>query len=246
MKKIISFCILTFSFLALNAQSGNKVLVKENTNKVDDSLIKAKEVLVNVKENDNSAQDSNYLFKEAKSPLEYNLSMGASIGNGFWGERISSTYIAPSVRVKANEKAYVRAGVLAGQTTIGGNAFCTKAEDKAPYRDRFKHNAAYIGMDLELNPKLSLSVTAFYDVLNPMSGLRTSASRGDLHTYGFNANMTYEITKNSFLNFSFTYIDSNNPYSTFPNSYLGYSPINPMFSPMSHYNSFLNNNYFGW
>lgn len=235
-----------FSFLALSAQSGNEVLVKENTNKVNDSLIKAKDALNKVDGSLVNVTDSNYLFKEAQSPLEYNLSMGASIGNGFWGERISSTYIAPSIRIKANEKAYIRAGVLTGQTTIGGNAFCRKAEDKAPYRDRFKHNAAYIGMDFELNPKIELSVTAFYDVLNPMTGLKTTASRGDLHTYGFNANMTYEITKNTFLNLSFTYIDSNNPYSTFPNSYLGSSPINSMFSPRGLNNGFLNNNFFGW
>jgi hypothetical protein len=225
MKKIICFGVLMFSFVALFAQ-------KEN--------------LMSSKDTISSLQDTNYLFKEVYSPAQYNISMGAGFGTGFFGERFASTYIAPSIRIKVNEKAYVRAGILTGDTWVRGNSYCNRVEDRAPYSDHYKRTAAYMGMDIELNPNLNLSVTAFYDVSNPMSSLKTSNSSKGLYTYGFNANMTYEITKNSFLNLSFTYIESNNPYSTMLYNGYGLNPMGLMHNSINPYNNIFYNNSFGW
>lgn len=225
MKKIICFGVLMFSFVALFAQ-------KEN--------------LMSSKDTISPLQDTNYLFKEVYSPAQYNISMGAGFGTGFFGERFASTYIAPSVRIKVNEKAYVRAGILTGDTWVRGNSYCNRVEDREPYSDHYKRTAAYMGMDVELNPKLNLSVTAFYDVSNPMSSLKLSNSRQGLYTYGFNANMTYEMTKNSFLNLSFTYIESNNPYSAMLYNGYGINPMGLMHNSINPDNNIFYNNSFGW
>ena len=93
MKKIILFLALVLSSASLMAQE-KEVLISE------DSII---------------SKDYTYDFiNQASSPLQYNISMGASFGSGFFGQRFTSTYIAPSLRIKLNQKTHLRAGALTG------------------------------------------------------------------------------------------------------------------------------------
>lgn len=177
-----------------------------------------------------SSRDTNYLPSKQENDKQYNLSMGASFGRGFFGENFTSSYIAPSAIFKVNKQSYLRVGVLSGDLTIRGN------DDKTPYENRYKHNSAYVGMDIDINPKLMLSVTAFFDNYSP-NGMRANFGTRNLYSYGFNANLSYELSKNSFLNLSVTVIESNNPYSLYTSNPLSmYSPMGMMHSPVNSIN----------
>lgn len=225
MKKIIVFLALISFCATLNAQ--------------EKEVITPKDILT-------TTQDSNSILKEDSSPVQYNISMGASFGRGFFGENYTSTYLAPSTTIKINEQAQLRAGLLTGDIWLRNNSSNHAPQDKAPYANRYKHNAAFMGMDFSPNSKFSLSVTAFYDVFNPMQTLNSSTQAQSLHTYGFDASMTYEMTKNSFLHIRVSYLESNNPYSLFPYFPSAFSPIGQMYNGINPNNNFLYNSAFGW
>ncbi len=162
------------------------------------------------------AQDSTQYDKGV-----YNLSMWASFGRGFWGESFHNSYIAPSFSHQLNDFSNIRAGVMLGNTSI---YMPRKTEDKAPYADSYRRNAAYIGFDFEVNPKTIISITAFYDQASPMS---SPLRMGDnLRAYGLNANLNYQISEKSFFNLNISYTESNNPYMLFSSPYspYGFSP----------------------
>lgn len=191
MKKIILFLALVLSSASLMAQE-KEVLISE------DSII---------------SKDYTYDFiNQASSPLQYNISMGANFGSGFFGQSFTSTYVAPSLRIRLNQKTHLRAGALTGDLWLNGGSQRNTVNDRAPYADRYKHSAAYMGMDFELSPKLNLFVTAFYDTYNPLRTQSLRPQSQNIYTYGFDASLTYEISKNSFLNLSVSFMETNNPY----------------------------------
>lgn len=226
MKKV--FLILILSFISLIAYSQEQTPILEKDAVADSSKVNA--ALSNV-----------------ENPTKFRIDMGSSFGRGFFGERFVSSYIAPSVEMKLNPQAWLRAGVLTGDSWIDFPKSKTPKEDKAPYENRYKRNMAYVGLDLELNPRLLLSVTAFWDNMNPMSNQNTLGIKDNLFTYGFNANLTYQISKNSYFNFGFTFVESNNPYSLMPYGYGGpLSAFSPMYGPFNHSNNFMFSSPYNW
>lgn len=225
MKKIILFLTLLSSFLCLRAQEKEVIIP-------NDSLIDI---------------EGRYDFLNIDMPkLQYNISMGASFGRGFFGENFSSTYIAPSLRMKLNEKTYLRAGVLTGDVWLNGKSSKNIPNDRAPYADRYKHNAAYMGMDFELNPKLNLFVTAFYDTYNPFKSQSLSSQAQNIYTYGFDASLTYEISKNSFLNINVSFLETNNPYMLMPYHNSAFNSMNMINGSLFPNSRFSNQSPFGW
>lgn len=177
---------------------------------------------------------------------QYNISMGAGFGRGFFGESFSSTYIAPSLRTKLNDKTYLRVGVLFGDLWLGGNNLNNTPIDRAPYADRYKHNAAYMGMDFELSSKVNLFITAFYDRYNPLSNQGYNTSNQSIYTYGLDASLSYEISENSFLYINVSFMETNNPYMLIPyrnSAFNSMSMTNGGFFPNSR---FSNPSPFGW
>lgn len=219
MKKV--FPLLIFFFVSLFAFSQEQAInLKKDI--IDDSL------------------QENSLPIYFEDPFQCRIDMGTSFGRGFFSENFVSTYISPSVRMKVNPQSWIRAGVLTGDTWINLPKQNQILEDKAPYENRYKRNMAYVGMDFEINPRLLISATVFWDNFNPISSANTLGLRDNLYTYGFNANLTYQITKNSYFNLGFTFVETNNPYSLMPYGYG--SPMsfyNPMFTPFYHNNNFL-------
>jgi hypothetical protein len=197
MKKILFFMVFTFAFANLFSQEADSILADDNLNPEIHN----------------------------PNPAQYMLITGASFGRGFFAESFSETFLGASGSFKLNEQSWLRVGAMTGDTRIKGNLFSSNPEDKAPYANHYRRNAAYIGMDFELNKRALLSVTAFYDLASPQTQLGTANSRNNLYTYGFNANLTYKITESSFFKLGITIIDSNNPYSLMSM----YSPyLNPM------------------
>lgn len=157
--------------------------------------------------------------------------MGGGFGTGFFGESFSGNYIMPTANIQLNENSNLRLGALTGTTSINYNT-TLNSEDKAPYANRYNRRAAYMGGDFMLNQRTMVSVTAFFDIQMPMS----NTMHNSLRTYGVNANVNYQISKNSFLNLSFTYIESNNPLSLYSHPFNS-SPLlyntSPIFSSPS-------------
>lgn len=226
MKKVFPLIILFLTSLVAFSQEQVSILEKDTIN---DSL------------------QVNVLPLIDEDPTQFRIEMGASFGKGFFNENFVSTYIAPSVSMKVNSQSWLRAGILTGDSWINLPKNQTPPEDKAPYENRYKRNMAYVGMDFEVNPRLMVSLTAFWDNLNPMSTPNTLGIRDNLYTYGFNANLTYQISKNSYFNLGFTFIETNNPYSLLPYSYGSpMSAFNPMFSSYGHHNNFLIGAPYNW
>ncbi|MDD2529871.1 MAG: hypothetical protein PHN41_01440 [Bacteroidales bacterium] len=226
MKKVLPLIIVLFVSLLAFSQEESVAIEKEFIN---DSL------------------RDNAMPLDYEDPVQYRIDMGTSFGKGFFSESFVSTYIAPSVIMKVNPQSWLRAGVLTGDSWINMPKTKKPLEDKAPYENRYKRNMAYVGMDFEINPRLLVSVTAFWDNFSPMSNMNTLGIRDNLYTYGFNANLTYQITENSYFNLGFTFVESNNPYSLMPYRYGSpMSAFSPMFTPYGHHNNFLINTPYNW
>ena len=226
MKKV--FSILILSFISLIAYSQEQV-----TNLEKDTI------------SDSSQVNALPYFEE--DPIQFKIEMGTSFGKGFFSENFISTYIAPSVVMKVNSQSWLRAGILTGDSWINFPKNQTPPEDKAPYENRYKRNMAYVGMDFEINPRLMVSLTAFWDNFSPMANPNTLGIRNNLYTYGFDANLTYQISKNSYFNFGFTFVETNNPYSLLPYRYGSpLSAFSPTYGPFSHQNNFLMASPYNW
>lgn len=157
----------------------------------------------------NSNEDSVQTTMSSKA--RYNIEMGATMSSGFGGRGFASTYVFPKAQMKINDKVSMRVGVLAGEAWTYGK----KAPiDRAPYENRYKHNAATMAADYKINDKALLSVSAFFDMYSPY-GSRINNSR-ELYTYGASASLWYKIGKNSLFNISVSYLQSNNPYTLMP------------------------------
>ncbi len=169
--------------------------------------------------------------KDTTNSNQYSIMMGGGFGTGFFGESFSGNYIMPTANIQLNENSNLRLGALTGTTSINYNT-PLNSEDKAPYANRYNRRAAYMGGDFMLNQRTIVSVTAFFDIQMPMS----NSMHNSLRTYGVNANLNYQISKNSFLNLSFTYIESNNPLSLYSHPFNS-SPLlyntSPIFSSPS-------------
>lgn len=206
MKKILFFMAFTFGFANLFSQEADSVLAYD------------------------------YLDSYNPYQAQYTLTTGASFGRGFFGERFSETFLGASGSFKLNEESWLRVGAMTGDTRIKGDLFSSNPEDKAPYANHYRRNAAYIGMDFELNKKALLSVTAFYDLSSPQAQIGKANTRNNLYTYGFNANLTYKISENSLFKLGITLIESNNPYSLM-------SIYSPYLNPMGIHHGALGHNY---
>lgn len=224
MKKIVLFLAVILPFASLMAQE-KEVLISK------DSLI-------------DFGRGYGFLYQEADK-TQYNISMGASFGSGFFGQKFSSTYIAPSMRTRLNEKVNLRAGVLTGDVWLNGKS-SNIPQDRAPYADRYKHNAAYMGMDFEISPKINLFVTAFYDRYNPLRTQSLSSQAKNIYTYGFDASMSYEISKNSFINLSLSFMETNNPSILMPYHSSPFNSFNTINSGLFPGSRFSNQSPFGW
>ncbi|MFA7081497.1 MAG: hypothetical protein WC135_02685 [Bacteroidales bacterium] len=225
MKKIILFSAFILALSSLMAQE-KEVLIDK------DSLI--------------DFDNSNFFLKQDIPKTQYNISMGTSFGRGFFGPNFTSTYIAPSLRTKLNDKVHLRAGVLTGDVWLSGKFIKNTPEDRAPYADRYKHSSAYMGMDFELSPKLNLFVTAFYDTYNPLRTQNFSSQAKSIYTYGFDASLSYEISKNSFLNLSFSYMETNNPSMLMPYHSSPFNSFNTINGGLFPGSRFSNQGPFGW
>lgn len=148
------------------------------------------------------------------------LSMGAFMGRDFCGYRYLSNDVGVEYSSWITPKVNFRIGADVG--FIHTNAF-SQTEDKAPYSDRYRKTAAYAGADIAVNPRMIVSVTAFFDNIS-LGGLNNRFHTSNLGTVGFNARMRYKLKDDSFIDLSLTFIESNNPFS-YHNPYsLYYNP----------------------
>ena len=224
MKRIILYIALCFFSLSLMAQEKEILLPKDS--------------IINIDSSDYINQE-NHLF-------QYKISMGASFGRGFFGENFTSTHIAPSFRVRLNEQTHLRAGFLTGDVWLNGKSSNTTLVDRAPYANRYKHNAAYVGMDIELSPKLDLFVTAFFDRYNSLQTPSLNPKSQSLYSYGFDASLTYEMSKNSFLNIRVSFLETNNPYMLIPYHHSAFNSMGMLNEGLFTNSLFPNHSPFGW
>ncbi|MDR0789875.1 MAG: hypothetical protein LBO06_03660 [Bacteroidales bacterium] len=169
----------------------------------------------------------------------FTFSTGLGGGTGFWGESFTSTFLSANVSHQINNDLRVRAGALTGSfnSSLIGNY-----QSKAPYRNPHNRQAAEVGVDYKINPRLQLSVTAYFDQIN-LGSLNNNFLSSSLTTTAFNANLTYKFKNDSFLNLSVTFMETNNPYNTF-NPY--YFESMHSFSPIHPFGAFGESSFFNW
>lgn len=149
------------------------------------------------------------------------LSAGMVMGRDFFGEKFFSDNVSFEYSKWLNPKAGIRLGASVGEIS---SAFLDNNEDKAPYSKSHRRTSAYVGLDYVVNPRMLISVTAFFDNVN-LNGYDRRFGASRLYTNGFNANLTYKFSNESLLNLSFTYIESNaafvpySPYSAYGSPY---------------------------
>ena len=168
----------------------------------------------------------------------YTFSSGLSAGTGFWGDRFSSTFLSASVSHQINSDLRVRMGALTGSfnSSLIGNY-----QNKAPYRNSNNRQAAEVGMDYKINPRLQLSVTAYFDQVN-LGSIDNNLLTSRLNTTAVNANFTYKLRNDSFINLSVTFVETNNPYNSLNPYYL---ETMHRFGPMNPCNTFGESLFFG-
>jgi hypothetical protein len=169
----------------------------------------------------------------------FTFSTGIGGGTGFWGDRFTSSFLSANVTHQINSDLKVRAGALTGSfnSSLIGNY-----ESKAPYRNSNNRQAAEVGVDYKINPRLQLSVTAYFDQIN-LGSMNNNLLTSRLTTTAFNANLTYKFKNDSFFNLGITFMETNNPYNTF-NPY--YFESMHGFSPLNSFNAFGESSFLGW
>jgi hypothetical protein len=169
----------------------------------------------------------------------YTISTGLGFGSGFWGDSFTSSHLSFGITHQINSDLRLRANATTGTFS---SSLLNNNESKAPFRNPNNRIAASVTADYQIYPKMWLSVSVFHDYINIGSSynfLHTS----HLYTTAVNANLTYKLRNDSFINFSLTFMETNNPYTYF-NPYI-ISPMND-FMLMPYHNSFHNGGFLEW
>lgn len=150
------------------------------------------------------------------------LSAGMLMGRDFFGEKFFSDNVSFEYSKWLNPKAGIRLGANVGEIH---SSFLDNCEDKAPYSQNHRRVSAYVGLDYVINPRILISVTAFFDNVN-LNGYNRRFGASRLYTNGFNANMIYKFSNDALLSLSFTFMESNaafvpyTPYSAYGSPYI--------------------------
>ncbi len=144
-------------------------------------------------------------------------------GEGFYADNLGidySKWLSPKVGIRLGaEVGEIRSHLL------------DSPQDRVPYSQAKRRSMVYAGVDYIPNPKMLVSVTAFFDNVN-LNGFDNRYGASRLYTNGFNATMIYKFDNESRISLSLTFAESNNPFS-FANPYSVYAnPFSPY--PSAH------------
>ena len=150
------------------------------------------------------------VYSQHKDSVDYgdiNLSAGMVMGRDFCGEPFYMDNVSLDYAKWVSPKVGLRLGAELGNVS---SHLLDNCEDKAPYSRTHRRTAAYVGFDYLANPKMLVSVTAFFDNLS-LNGFNPHLGASQLYTNGINANFTYKFSNESSLKLSLTFVESNNP-----------------------------------
>lgn len=150
------------------------------------------------------------LYSQHKDSVDYgdiSLSAGLMMGRDFCGEPFYMDNVSVDYAKWLTPKTGIRLGADLGNVS---SHLLDNCEDKAPYARTHRRVAAHVGFDYLVNPKMLISVTAFFDNIN-LNGINPHLGASRLYTNGINANFTYKFSNESLLKLSLTFVESNNP-----------------------------------
>ena len=147
---------------------------------------------------------SAYSQETKESLFNARLSYSAGIGQNFFGNRIGV-----DCDKIINDDVAVRFGIATSDLFFNNRNLCL--EDKAPYSAKGKQISLNAAMDYKVSNKLLFSFSAFYSNMNVWTN-NANLGQSVFYSAAFNASFRYVFKENSFIDVSFTFVDTNNPF----------------------------------
>lgn len=156
--------------------------------------------------------------RESDKKVDVGLRLGTSFASDFNRGFAFTTFVAPELRYKVNDRFRIRGGMQVSNNEYGNALFYTPY-GYTSYTGNITQGLLYVSGDYLISPKLILSGTA-YKEFSIDHGSPDDAFRPGYDGKGLMMNLRFMPTENVFIDVGAEFYQGNNPYrSGFYNPY---------------------------
>lgn len=174
-----------------------------------------------------NGQEDEYVLTQdsltTKDRLHYNFAVGVGVGFSNHGSNSLSTYYKPSISYDVSPKFKINTGLLYVNSSANNVVLYSDYQYRL-FSGSISDYYAYIGGQYQMNDKLSIGGSIFYNVADFKSynGLSVNHQGTNNGSWGYSANFKYKVTKGLTLEGQIRVTDSTHP-NAFNNNQMGMS-----------------------